>query len=135
MCRDTGVVFGRKLTALRYPAREVVVVPAERVWFALMKPVAATKPTVQERAPGMLKVEDVMSRSGADPRWMPYLTPTMSPAGATKEVGYLEHPGEAYAAYRAEGVEHVICEEKHMGFLTVVVLTRDAEDYVAAYRR
>ena len=29
--------------------------------------------------------------------------------------GLLEHPHEAFAAYRAAGVEQVVCEEKHMG--------------------
>jgi protein phosphatase len=31
---DTGCVFGRKLTALRWPENELVDVPAVRVWFA-----------------------------------------------------------------------------------------------------
>jgi protein phosphatase len=33
LCVDTGCVFGGRLTALRYPEREVVDVPAERVWY------------------------------------------------------------------------------------------------------
>jgi hypothetical protein len=33
MCLDTGVVFGGKLSALRYPEREVVSVPARRTWY------------------------------------------------------------------------------------------------------
>ena len=32
LCLDTGVVFGGRLTALRYPEREIVDVPAERQW-------------------------------------------------------------------------------------------------------
>jgi len=158
MCLDTGAVFGGKLTALRYPEREVVQVPAERVWFEPVKPLAAARPTEQKRVPGMLKIEDVlgrhvietrtggrigireesaagalevMSRWGTDPRWMPYLPPTMSPAGASKQAGYLEHPEDAFAAYRAEGVQHVICEEKHMGSRAVVLLTRDSARFGA----
>ena len=33
LCLDTGCVFGGRLTALRYPEREIVSVPAERVWY------------------------------------------------------------------------------------------------------
>lgn len=40
MCLDTGVVFGGKLSALRYPEREVVSVPAERQWSPPVRPLA-----------------------------------------------------------------------------------------------
>ena len=40
MCLDTGVVFGGRLTALRYPEREVVDVPAERQWCEPVRPLA-----------------------------------------------------------------------------------------------
>ncbi|GLZ35551.1 hypothetical protein Lesp02_77380 [Lentzea sp. NBRC 105346] len=33
LCLDTGVVFGGKLTALRYPEREIVSVRARRIWY------------------------------------------------------------------------------------------------------
>ena len=33
LCLDTGCVFGGKLTAMRYPEREIVSVPARRTWF------------------------------------------------------------------------------------------------------
>ncbi len=39
LCLDTGCVFGGHLTALRYPEKELVQVPAEQVWYAPAKPV------------------------------------------------------------------------------------------------
>jgi hypothetical protein len=33
LCLDTGCVFGGRLTALRYPEREIVSVPARRTWY------------------------------------------------------------------------------------------------------
>ena len=38
LCIDTGCVFGGKLTALRYPEKELVSVPAARVYMALARP-------------------------------------------------------------------------------------------------
>ena len=38
MCLDTGCVFGGRLTALRYPEKEIVSVPAERVWYEPARP-------------------------------------------------------------------------------------------------
>ncbi len=66
-----------------------------------------------------------MSRFAADPRWLIYLPPTMSPCETSGEPGLLEHPAEAFAYYRGEGVPRVICEEKHMGSRAVVVVCRD----------
>ncbi len=40
ICLDTGVVFGGRLTALRYPERELVDVPAEQQWCAPGRPLA-----------------------------------------------------------------------------------------------
>jgi len=38
LCLDTGVVFGGRLTALRYPELELVDVPAEREWCPPSRP-------------------------------------------------------------------------------------------------
>ena len=68
-----------------------------------------------------------MSRFAADPKWLIYLPPTMSPSETTAEPGLLEHPAEAFAYYRNQGVPTVVCEEKHMGSRAVVIVCRDEE--------
>ena len=44
ICLDTGCVFGGRLTALRYPERELVCVPAARVYYQPARPLAAEPP-------------------------------------------------------------------------------------------
>ena len=68
---------------------------------------------------------EVMSRFAANPKWLIYLPPTMSPSETTHEAGLLEHPAEAFAYYRNQGVPTVVCEEKHMGSRAVVIVCRD----------
>ncbi|MEU9124652.1 polynucleotide kinase-phosphatase [Streptomyces sp. NPDC048506] len=150
ICLDTGCVFGGAMTALRWPERELVDVPAERVWYEPARPLATEAPggadgrpldlndvagrrVVETRAMGRLAVREenaaaaleVMSRFAIDPRLLPYLPPTMAPCATSSEEGFLEHPAEAFADYRAEGVREVVCEEKHMGSRAVVLVCRD----------
>ncbi|MER6572167.1 polynucleotide kinase-phosphatase [Streptomyces sp. NPDC001093] len=152
ICLDTGAVFGGKLTALRWPERELVDVPAERVWYEPAKPLRSEAPgghdgrpldladvhgrrAVETRHAGMVAVREenaaaaleVMSRFATDPRLLPYLPPTMAPTATSQAEGYLEHPVEAFAQYAADGVERVVCEEKHMGSRAVALVCRDAE--------
>ncbi|MFN2564623.1 MAG: polynucleotide kinase-phosphatase [Gemmatimonadaceae bacterium] len=70
---------------------------------------------------------EVMSRFAANPKWLIYLPPTMSPSETTSELGLLEHPKEAFAYYRHQGLPTVVCQEKHMGSRAVVVVCRDDE--------
>jgi len=65
---------------------------------------------------------EVMSRFAANPKWLIYLPPTMSPAETTTEPGLLEHPAEAFAYFRGQGCPQVVCEEKHMGSRAVVIV-------------
>ncbi|MFE9063065.1 polynucleotide kinase-phosphatase [Streptomyces violaceusniger] len=160
ICLDTGCVFGGRMTALRWPERELVDVPAERVWYEPVKPLTTEAPggadgrpldladvrgrrIVETRHMGRIAVKEenaaaaleVMSRFAVDPRLLGYLPPTMAPTatskegtdGGTADGGFLEHPAEAFAAYRADGVRQVICEEKHMGSRAVALVCRDAD--------
>ncbi|MFC9862077.1 MULTISPECIES: polynucleotide kinase-phosphatase [unclassified Streptomyces] len=152
ICLDTGAVFGGRMTALRWPERELVDVPAEKVWYEPVKPLTTEAPGGREGRPldladvqGRRTVEtgqmgrvsvreenaaaalEVMSRFAVDPRLLGYLPPTMAPTATSHEEGYLEHPAEAFAQYRADGVAKVVCEEKHMGSRAVALVCRDAE--------
>lgn len=151
ICLDTGAVFGGKMTALRWPEREIVDVPAEKVWYEPVRPLAAETPggvdgrpldlgdvagrrVVETSRMGRLAVREenaaaaleVMSRFAVDPRLLGYLPPTMSPCATSDEDGYLEYPREAFAAFRTDGVREVVCEEKHMGSRAVALVCRDA---------
>ena len=70
---------------------------------------------------------EIMSRFALDPRWLVYLPPTISPCETSKLPGLLEHPAEVFDHYRSNGVDSVVCEEKHMGSRAVVVVGRDAD--------
>lgn len=70
---------------------------------------------------------EVMSRFAANPQWLIYLPPTMSPCDTSSEPGLLEHPAEAFSYFRSQGVQQVVCEEKHMGSRAVVVVCRDED--------
>jgi len=70
---------------------------------------------------------EVMSRFAANPKWLIYLPPMMSPCETSGEAGLLEHPAEAFAYYRGQGAPRVVCEEKHMGSRAVVVVCRDEQ--------
>ena len=80
--------------------------------------------TVTIREENAVAALEVMSRFAADPRWLVYLPPTMSPTATTDREGLLEHPAEAFAAFRRDGVTRVVCQEKHMGSRAVVVVCR-----------
>ena len=90
------------------------------------------KQSVTIREENAMAALEVMSRFAANPKWLVYLPPTMSPSDTSSRDGLLEHPDEAFAYYRREGVTKVVCEEKHLGSRAVVVVCRDED---AARRR
>ena len=159
---DTGCVFGGKLTALRWPEKELVSVPARQTYANPVRPlipVATPRLSAQQANDDLLDIDDVrgkrivttrlhrnitirdenaaaalevMSRFAANPKWLIYLPPTMSPSETSKREGLLEHPAEAFAYYRTNGVTTVVVEQKHMGSRAVVIVCRNEQ---AARRR
>ena len=77
---------------------------------------------------------EVMSRFAANPKWLIYLPPTMSPCETSEQDGFLEHPPRPLLTSR-QGVPQVVCEEKHMGSRAVVIVCRDEETASRAIRR
>jgi polynucleotide kinase-phosphatase len=146
ICLDTGCVFGGALTALRWPTRELVSVPAEREYYAPARPLIAVQAKPDEgldladvtgrrhldygygrttiAAENAAAALEVMSRFALDPATLIWLPPTMAPCSTSTVDGYLEHPAMAFADLRAAGVEKVVCEEKHMGSRAVVRVSR-----------
>ena len=161
---DTGCVFGGKLTALRWPEREIVSVWARCAYAQPARPLlpashSPAEQSAQQINDDVLDIEDVvgkrlittrlshsvtvpeenaiaalevMSRFAANPKWLIYLPPTMSPTETSSRPGYLEHPEQAFDYYRSSGATQVVCQEKHMGSRAVVVICRDEK---AARRR
>ncbi len=123
LCLDTGCVFGGRLTALRYPEREIVSVPAAEVYYQPARPFPAPEDAAAgstRREPDVLDITDVlgtrvvetayhgrvavraenaaaalevMSRFAIDPRWLVYLPPTMSPVQTSVAARPARAPG------------------------------------------
>ncbi len=125
LCLDTGCVFGGKLTALRYPEREVVDVAAAELYYEPVRPLVP--PPQPARADDVLVLDDVlasrvietayqkrigvrtenasaalevMSRFAVDPRWLCYLPPTMSPVATSPRCRITRTPGRGVLGVR-----------------------------------
>jgi protein phosphatase len=165
LCLDTGCVFGGRLTALNYPERTTVSVPAARIYHPPARPFppvssSGTGSVAASREPDVLDIGDVsgsrvietaylprvgvrdahaaaalevMSRFAIDPRWLLYLPPTMSPVATAADGDLLEHPDQAFGAYRKDGVASVLCEEKHMGSRAVLLVCRSPDEAQARF--
>ena len=89
---DTGCVFGGKLTALRYPEKELVSVPASRVYYEPARPL--TEPSQSEgstasaeaRAANLLDIDDVLGKRIVETRLRGNVTVREENATAALEV-------------------------------------------------
>ncbi len=153
LCIDTGCAVGGRLTAVRWPEREMVSVPAARRYVVSPRPIPRRGRTAQQAHDELLYFDDytgkrrietrfgkpvvipaenglaaleTLSRFGVDPRWLAYLPPTMAPAAAPPQGPYLEHPDQALQYYRSRGVSDLVAEEKHMGSRALLIVARDA---------
>jgi protein phosphatase len=161
---DTGCVYGGRLTALRWPEKSLVSVPARATYATSARPFLPAPAddatlTAQQSNDDLLDLEDVrgkrlvttrlhrnvtirdenaaaalevMSRFAANPKWLIYLPPTMSPSETSRREGLLEHPAEAFSYYRSNGIDRVVVEQKHMGSRAIIIVCRGQE---AARRR
>jgi protein phosphatase len=155
---DTGCVFGGRLSALRYPEKEIISVNSLATYADPIRPLILEPDpqtlSAQQIHDDILDIDDVigkhivstrignniiireensiaalevMSRFAVDPKWLIYLPPTMSPTETSKLPDLLEHPTEAFTYYRNQGIDRVVCEEKHMGSRAIVVICKDEE--------
>ena len=158
---DTGCVFGGALTALRWPERETVSVPARATYAEPVRPPGdvpadASAQAAADALPDLTDVTgvrrirtslgpaaridaarsaaalEVLARFAVPPQWLAYLPPTMSPVETSGVEGWLERPEEAFAYYRRHGITDLVAEEKHMGSRAILAVCRNAD---AARRR
>ena len=88
---DSGCVFGGRLTALRYPERELVSVPARRSYAQPARPFLLEDPppaalTAQQRQDELLDLEEVLGRRSVATRLMGNVTIPEERAAAALEV-------------------------------------------------
>ncbi|MBX9925298.1 MAG: polynucleotide kinase-phosphatase [Hyphomicrobiaceae bacterium] len=158
ICLDTGCCFGGKLTAMRWPERELVDVPALATYAEPTRPLQPPRNagglTLQQQDDDLLDLAlvtgkriiklatgrtvtidegqsaaalEVMARYAINPKWLIHLPPTMSPPATTARDGLLEHPDEAFAYYRSEGITDCVVQEKHMGSRALLIVCRDGD--------
>ncbi len=85
---DTGCVFGGGLTALRWPERELVTVPARETYYEPARPLidARAAATGDVRAPFVLDLADVTGKRIVHTRLIPTVTIREEQSGAALEV-------------------------------------------------
>ncbi|MBX0289387.1 polynucleotide kinase-phosphatase [Hymenobacter sp. HSC-4F20] len=90
---DTGCVFGGRLTALRYPERELVAVPAAQVYCEPVRPLRpaqaaqdAAQLSAQQQHDDLLDIRDVTGKQLIKTRLLPSVTIREENAAAALEV-------------------------------------------------
>ncbi|WP_183602180.1 polynucleotide kinase-phosphatase [Paenibacillus phyllosphaerae] len=146
---DQGVVFGGQLTAYRYPEKAFVSVQAARDYSeAADNPlkewarrrfsppnlrrliegysvVTDSYGEVEVRGEFVKAAIDTVSHFTVPIEELLYIPPTMSPPAVSEDEAYLEHPREAFAYYRAQGVQTMVAEKKHMGSRAILTIYKD----------
>ena len=89
---DTGCVFGGKLTALRYPEKELVSVSAARVYYEPVRPLAQSVPSegsneaASDHSENLLDIDDVIGKRVVSTRLRGNVTVREENAAAALEV-------------------------------------------------
>jgi protein phosphatase len=152
---DTGCVFGGKLTALRYPERQIISVYPPEVYSQPLRPLHWNNQFTQvEKIDPAISVDLVSSRALVSTRhgyhlslqdaqvatvmqhlalesvpakWLIFLPATISPPTSSNLPGLLEHPSQAFDYYRKKNLVQVAAWACPVGTRVVVVLCRNEE--------
>ena len=153
ICLDSGCCFGGKLTALRYPEKELVSVPALKVYVEPVSPLVSEEVIKAEAKDNYLpEVQTLLSKYHAKtrfdttfnvtlglaaaafetlalnavaPNWLIFVPPTTGTVDSSAREDFLERPEEALDYYKSRGVPYVVAQFKHMGSRAVVILCKD----------
>jgi protein phosphatase len=151
---DTGCVFGGELTALRYPERSTIAVPAQTIWCQPSRPmhwIGVQKSTqAVDHSISMATISPQMLVSTSDgynlnldeatythllahvseravhARWLLYAPPSYGPPTVSPIAGLLEHPAQAIDYYRKKSVTLLAARPMLHGTTVTIVLCRDA---------
>lgn len=153
---DQGAVFGGSLTAYRYPEQQFVSVKAYKDYaedpdspLIRWERGRLSPPNLRKFVEGYSVMTDTYGEISVRGEFVKaaidsvshyiipmeeliYIPPTMSPAPMVSgDEEYLEHPREAIAYFRSQGVKTMVAEKKHMGSRAILLLFRDEQAAVA----
>ncbi|WLR41218.1 polynucleotide kinase-phosphatase [Bacillus carboniphilus] len=148
---DQGAVFGGKLTAFRYPEKQLISIPAKENYaqevdnpLKKWEQIRLNPPNIEKYLEGYsvtsdfgnVKIPkeyvypaiDTFSHFTVPLEDLVYIPPTMSPTpNPSQKEDYLEHPQEAIDYYRSKGIQTLIAEKKHMGSRAILLLFKDKQ--------